>query len=961
MQSNSVKVLSSLLILVFVAACNPKSDNDGRETGRGDLHARAAEADFAHDYSDIPVDEAVRYGKLDNGLRYAILYNDTPSATAAVRMSFNMGSLAERDDQRGIAHFIEHMAFNGSTHIAEGELIPLLERYGLAFGADSNAYTSFDAVGYQLDLPRVDDEVIDTSLMIMRETASELNMDAEAIERERGVILSEERARNTPIQRFFKGYTRFLMPDTIVADRFPIGETEIIRTAPRDAFVDYYENYYTPERAFVVVVGEIDVDAIEAKIHEHFASWQQPENAPADPDIGTYAPLDTAQFEYFYDPDVFTIVTVDIPTEGQKELDTQVHARKDMLRYLGNAMLQRRLQSHINAGQSALVQVQIDRDNKYNLMTSTGLLAVTSPDRWREGLGEVEQEIRRAVEYGFTQAELDEQWANLLQGWRNAAAQAGTRPTPGLADQITDDWLNDEVFVHPQYVYERLSEEQVSLAEVQTFFQAMWKAGPPQVMLATPLEESEGANAVRDAWLSSNAQKVEPLSDNGPLEFAYTDFGSPGEVVADNHVEDLGFDSVTFANGVKLNIKTTDFEDNIVRVRVNFGAGVLTPQPVPAASRILGSVFTSGGLKKHSSDELQRILAGKAVNVDLGVATDTFFLQGVASPEDFDLQMQLMAAYLSEPGWRVEALSQFRAVADEVRRGQSAQAVQVAINTVARMLREGDTRWGFPTAEEVSNYSMDHGRAMIEPALMSAPIEITIVGDITRDQAVEAVRATFGALDARDETWPSYDENRVLNFPEPTAEPIVVPFNGQAYQGMVNAYWKTTDSMDAHTGRVLDMLRAVLDQKSVEVLREELGKTYSAIVSNTESQVFPDYGYFWIGVDVSVEDVEATYAAIDAMVEAVREGDVSEDDFLRARTPILEELEELREDNRYWLAGLNQAQMMPETLDRMRSLEADYSVITREEVIAAARQYLDPEAAYRVSILPQSVVSEGAQ
>ena len=187
--------VASLALILGLAACQPAQDSQASDTSLPTDYA------FVHEVTDLPADPDILYGQLENGLRYAVRANQTPPNVASVRMVFNMGSLGEAEDQRGLAHFIEHMAFNGTTDVPEGEMVPLLERYGLQFGPDTNAFTGYETVGYQLDLPDAGDEAVETALFLMRQTASEMLFDPEAIDRERGVILSEERVRNTPIRR----------------------------------------------------------------------------------------------------------------------------------------------------------------------------------------------------------------------------------------------------------------------------------------------------------------------------------------------------------------------------------------------------------------------------------------------------------------------------------------------------------------------------------------------------------------------------------------------------------------------------------------------------------------------------------------------------------------------------------------------------------------------------------------
>ena len=208
--------------------------------------------------SDIAPDPAVRFGTLPNGMRYALQRSASPPGQASIRLRFDAGSMMETDAQQGLAHFLEHMAFNGSTHVPEGEMVKILERLGLSFGADTNASTSFTQTVYKLDLPNVSDETVDTALMLMRETASELTISQEAVDRERGVVLSEERSSDSPAYRVTKARLAFLLDGQLAPNRMPIGQATILQTATRDQIADYYARYYRPDRAVLIMVGDFD-------------------------------------------------------------------------------------------------------------------------------------------------------------------------------------------------------------------------------------------------------------------------------------------------------------------------------------------------------------------------------------------------------------------------------------------------------------------------------------------------------------------------------------------------------------------------------------------------------------------------------------------------------------------------------------------------------------------------------
>tara|TARA_R110001606_G_scaffold181555_4_gene328279 strand:- start:6139 stop:8976 length:2838 start_codon:yes stop_codon:yes gene_type:complete len=941
----SLKVLLRLALLpvlagLILASCQPAD--------------RASDVVWPQDASDLAADPAVRYGRLENGLRYAILANETPPNVASVRMVFNMGSLGEADDQRGVAHFIEHMAFNGSTNVAEGEMIPLLERHGLQFGPDTNAFTGFDTVGYQLDLPEADAESIDTALFIMRETASELVFDPEAIDRERGVILSEERFRNTAIRRWSTALQYFQLPGTLIPERDPIGTVEILETVPRDRFVDYYENFYVPQRGMVVVVGSIDPDEIEAKIREIFGDWQAREDARPDPDLGSVLEARPFSVGYFNDPEVFTIFTVNAIRPYQPEIDTAQSRFNDNLASFGDAILSRRLRTIVNSGVSPLLQAGASHSSSYELADEASVLAVATPERWAEAVEVIEQELRRATQYGFTQAELDEQLANFRTSLQNSADQAGTRDSGELSDAIWSSWRGGQVFTTPASGLARFdaSADRITLEAVNDAWNAQW-SGAPLLFLATSEVIADPEASIRAVWEASAAEPVDAPEDSGEQSFAYTDFGPAGTVAERSVVEDLGLVRLQFENGVAVTLKQTDFADQIVQLRVQFGRGELEPRAVPAVDILASSVFTASGLGAHSADDLSRVLAGRSVGIRFGVGDDSFTFSATTTPADFEVQMDVIAAFMTDPGWREEGLAQYRGQAPEIRRNLYSSPTGILQADVARMLRSGDQRYGYPDEEEVAGVDLAAIQAFLNPALENAPIEITIVGDISEAAVIAAVGATFGALPERATSWPDYAEARDIRFPEATSEPVILRHNGPDYQAMANVYWPTFDDSEPRRSRTLALLRAVFDLKLTERLREAEGFTYSAFNSSTTSDVYPDYGYLWVGVDVRLENVDATYAAIDELAAALAAGEITEDEVLRARRPLLEQIEDAFENNGAWLNWLSQSWDKPERLDRIRALASDYAEISRDELIGMAADYLQPEASWRVTILPR--------
>ncbi|MBP6379639.1 MAG: insulinase family protein, partial [Sphingorhabdus sp.] len=303
----------------------------------------ATETPWGHPVNDLTPDAAVRYGVLPNGMKYAIQKNTTPKGGGSVRMRIGVGSIAEADNERGIAHLLEHMAFNGSTNVPEGEMVKMLERLGLAFGADTNATTKFDETVYMLELPRNDEALVDSALMLMRETASELTISQGAVDRERGVVLSERQTRNSPGLRQFEQQMQTLMPQTPFGSRLPIGTEEVLKTVSADTIRSFYRRYYRPENAALVLVGDFDVDAIEAKIKSRFADWKGKGDAGTAMDRGKIDPAKPFEISNFVDPAIPVQAVLYRVQPYVAQQDSNATRQQEIVDGLVSAMLSKRL------------------------------------------------------------------------------------------------------------------------------------------------------------------------------------------------------------------------------------------------------------------------------------------------------------------------------------------------------------------------------------------------------------------------------------------------------------------------------------------------------------------------------------------------------------------------------------------------------------------------------------------
>ena len=908
---------------------------------------------WAHEASDLAPDAAVIYGQLPNGLRYALLRNALPSKTAAVRLRFGVGSLMEAEDQRGLAHFLEHMVFNGSENVPEGEMIKLLERYGLAFGPDTNAYTSFLETVYQLDLPDTRDELLDTALMLMRETGDRLLLSPAAIDRERGVILSEKRTRETPQFRALVARLNFLYPEGRLGQRLPIGIEPVISNADRERFVDLYRNWYRPDNALLVVVGDLDPAAVEARIRRQFGDWQRPQTPIAAADPGRVSPPALAA-GYFQDPTIPTVISFGPQRPAVLRADTTAERRSALVRDLGFAMLARRFETITREPGTILVNGSAGYAESFDFAEGPAISVVAKPENWQAALAIGEQELRRALQHGFSEAELKEQLSNLRTAYRNAAEGAPTRRSRNLANALVGNFDSRSVFTTPAEdlrVFEAVAGG-IGRAEVEAAFRAAWGEDPPRIFMSSSLALEQPEQQILAAFAASRTVAVAPPAAAAEVAFAYASPGKPGAIAARGEAADLGVVTARLDNGVLLNVKRTPYQKDRVSVLVRFGDGQRTlPKSQPGLGLWIDNALGNAGLGKHSTDELQRVLAGRNWTLGVGVDEDTFVSAATVPPADLELQLQLITALLTDPGYRPEAFEQFRQLLAVWRRTIDATPQGVLNRDLGRILRDGDPRFGIPTLEELQARQPAEIRAVLDPAMREGAMEVSIVGDIDPDRALATAAATLGTLPPRRMAIDRTRGVEPMRFPAAPTAPIVLQHQGEAGKAVLAVAWPAQDSFDRRRSRVQSLVGEVLQIKMTDTLRERLGTTYSPGVAVDASDLYPGYGAIYTSLDVKPAEMDAALAAVLAVAAEVRGGRISADEFERARRPVIENLNQRFENNGFWLEAVSQAQSRADWLDRTRMLRSDYESITLDEVKALAAELLEPARAVPIKVV----------
>ncbi|MDT3282402.1 M16 family metallopeptidase [Shewanella scandinavica] len=906
---------------------------------------------------DLPMSGRVHTGELANGMRYLLVSNKTPEQAVIVRMRVDVGSVVESDTEQGLVHFLEHMAFNGSTGLAAGEMIPTLQRLGLSFGADTNAVTEFQQTVYQFNLPSNSQDKVDTALFLMREIGSNLLLDPALIEREKAVVLAELRERSSADLENYRNQLQFLMPDTLLSKRLPVGEANSIKNATRETLLSLYQGFYTPSRTTLIVVGDIEVAAVEQKIKQQFTSWQAaPLAAKVKPQaIGTVAERQRVEAAAFFDPSLSTSVSLGMLKPMAYPTDSPAVREQEILLELAHGILYRRMESQLLHSQG-LSGVSLQVGEQFDLAYSTQMSLGTQENNWQEGIAILEQTLRQAQEFGFSQQEIDQQIKRMHKGYQLSAAGSSTIHSVNIAEGLVYSVAEKRVPVEPEWqlaFFEKILPT-VTPQKLKQVFNQTWNATPYLYLTSNkPIENVE--KQLIASYEKSRKQAVSAPATKAIDEFAYTQFGDQGKLVADSRDAETGIRQLQFANGVRLNLKPTDFNKGTTLVSLNIGFGEVPFPELDGLSYLFNSAFVQGGLKAHDYESLQEIFAGQDISINLGVREQSFGGEISTNAAELRTQLSLMTAFLIEPGMNKQAEQLFREQVIAEQQSLHSNPQTEFSNQFDRISHSGDKRYGYGEPEEILKRQFAELAPSFHSAVEQGAIEIAIVGDFDEASAITAVAETLGAI-KRSPT--EHGQSLVSVFPKVPAKMTLTHY-GHPDSAALAMVWPTTDMthLSQHAG--LGLLEQVLSILLTENVREKAGASYSPSAFSYNDLNASGYGYlglFSVTTQAMLPTVSEYFTA--AVNQVKQPQGISEYLLNRARQPVLEWMQAAPQSNGFWLDLASNAQSYPGRFAAFKQRQALAQKMTPAELSKLAQQYLPAEGSLTIQVLPAPLTSQ---
>lgn len=914
-----------------------------------------AESIWAQDKSDVPADPAVTWGVLPNGLRYAIRPNAEPKGRISMRFVITAGSMHENDDERGLAHFLEHMAFRSTRDHPEGSLVATLQRMGIGFGPDNTAFTTHDYTIYHLELPDSKPATLREGLGVFREYADGITFSQHEIDRERGVVLSELATRNVPEAQAWQARMRALIPEARFNDRLPIGLETQIRGFQPAQFQAFYDAWYRPERMIVVLVGDVTAETAAPLIRELFGPLVARGEPRPEPPLTTDKSALATQSHLFKDARIIgASISLEHAARDTECPDSQASWKRDLEGALAFNMLQRRLSNMAMERGASFSTPMVNYGGNTPGWSISSLMLGSWAHTWRPALRDAEQELRRAEEFGFTAEELREAKTYYRTYYEQGVRSAATAPSDDIATAIATSIVYDRVYASINDIAALMLPwiNDATLESCLAQFRRAWGAQPANVFIIANTASNVTDNAITALYAYSQRLELLPPEDRSKVEFAYTDFGPAGKLESDEHLDDLDLWLGRFKNGVRYNFKHTEFEKDTVLVSLRIGHGRLSqPKDEPGLDLLANYGFLAGGLGRHTNTEMSSILNGHVLGLNFKTESDAFIFSLQCAPREILLGLQILAAVLTDSAYRPEAVRAARAGFGSLYESLTNSPGGPIFATAPNLLAGGDKRFGVPDGDTLSERTMKELRAWMEAEFSHSPIEVSVVGDIDRDTATAAMARTLGALPARQITREQESDPSVTT-PAPPGTPVNWPINPGLKQVALAYFWPVPTSPDAHTERRCHLVAGVLEERLRQRVREELGAAYSVTARFTTNEGFPSQNFIEAYAEVETSRADEADKIIRREVAAMQREGITADEFERTKQPFLAQRSVDLRHNGYWaftvLAG---AQDKPYKITAARDRTEDTASITQAEVQALIDRYLKPSTlhAFRTS------------
>lgn len=904
----------------------------------------------------IPPDPAILIGKLDNGLTYYIKKNSKPEQRIELRLVVNAGSICETDGQQGLAHFMEHMCFNGTKNFPSNRMIQMLEEMGVGFGSELNAYTGFDETVYMMKIPSDREEWVERGFQAIEDWAHQVSMDSKEIDKERGVIIEEWRMGLGADERMQSKYVPVLFRGSRYAERLPIGKIDVIKSFPYDTLKAFYNTWYRPDLMAVIVVGDIDAETAERKIKEHFGSIpkaEQPKPRIVYPVPGNEEPLVSIVTDR--EATGYTIqVMFKHPAASSV---TYEDYRNSLLRMIFTGMLNKRFMEITRKPEAPFLMSGSEYGSFIGRSVDVySLYAAAKENRMEESLEVIMTENERVSRFGFTATELEREKKEIYTIYENGAKEAGKTESGTFADEFIRNYLTRESI--PGYLKEfELVKEflpDITLEEVNKLGRN-WTTENNMLVLVTT-QEKDGMNIPSEQMTagiikSVRSKEIEPYVDEVADVPLLEKVPPPSEVTKRLENAVFGFTELTFSNGVRMILKPTDFKnDQILLSSTSPGGTSLYPDDDIMSAMLASAVVNQSGIGSYDYMGLQKKLSGNTAKLTPFINELREGVNGSCTPKDLETMLQLNYLYFTGIRRDEDAFNSYVSRMRNMIRPMRSNPQVIFTDTLTKIVTMNSPREiAVPTEAQLDQVNLDRIIEIYKDRFSDAgDFTYVMVGNFSIDEVMPLLVKYIGGLPStgRKETW----RDVTPGFPEGRVE-VDVPRNSEQ-QSMVAMVWNGDFRWKDSERQSFGMLMDLMSIKLREAMREDQSGVYGISFEGSPSK-FPNPEYTvtssW---GCHPDSVSMLTETVLAEIEKIIKYGPSEEDLGKVKETLIRGRETAMKENSFWLSALQSHYMYGTVLRTLEEYKSFVSSFTPKDIRKMAKRYLDTRNYVRVALLP---------
>ena len=908
----------------------------------------------------LPIASEIKMGKLSNGLTFYIRKNVKPEQKVELRLAVKAGSILEDEDQRGLAHFTEHMAFNGSKHFKKNELVSFLESIGVKFGADLNAYTTFDETVYILPIPVDKPDNLEKGFLVLEDWASSVQFDPNEIEKERGVVLEEERLGKGAEERMLKKMLPHILQGSRYATRLPIGTSEVLKTFKQATIRKFYKDWYRPDLMAVVVVGDIDIAVAEGLVRKHFEKMKNPA-AARKRDYADVPGRSQSEGLVVTDPEATNhILQIFYGTQKSGVNTTVADYRKSIIKSISGQLLSLRMQELTQKATPPFIFGSSDRSKFVHGHELYFGIALIGKSGVSAAIDAVMQENERARKFGFTQAELDRAKKTFLRNIERAYNEREKTESVNYAQEYLRNFLSDEPIpgISNEYNYYKQFLDGISLLEINEYTAGNIPSsaenklvvfqGPDKADFSIP-----GNEALLEAVVAAEKILVTPYEEKAVAANLMNAKPEGGRISFSKKNAELGLTELTLGNGVKVILKQTDFKnDQILLSGFRFGGQSMFDEKDLFNAQFATTIVSQMGVGTFTPTDLRKVLAGKTVSASPQLTDLTEEISGQSGTGDVETMLQLVNLYFTMPRKDEELFKGFVAKYQAMIQNMMSDPGTVFQDSVSRMLYGHHPRGPrFPRPKDFEKINLDRLMEIYKERFSNARgWTFYVVGSFDESKIKPLIASYLGSLPATSASGSSFRDLGVRPVKGVVKKEIR---KGKEQQSQISMAFTGEAAFTEENQLILRALIDLLNIKITETLREKLSGIYAGGMSGALSK--DPYNSYTINISLPCgpENVDKLIKATLAEIQKVKDAGPTMADLNKVKEAFSKQYLENIKDNGYWIGRLQRNAELGTDPSGILTLDQRMSAITTRDLQEAATKYFNMNNYFQALLYPE--------